>query len=35
MAFERRQQLGRNPHGARAVFVAMTGVSRRERGDTG
>jgi hypothetical protein len=32
---ERSQQLRRNPHGTRAVFVAMTGITRRERGETG
>lgn len=32
---ERRQQLRRNPYGARAVLVTMAGVSGRERGESG
>jgi hypothetical protein len=32
---ERSQQLRCNPRGTRAVFVAMTGISRHEPGETG
>jgi hypothetical protein len=30
---KRREQFRRDPHGARAVFVAMTGVSSRQRAE--